>query len=159
MKNPQMFLDLAVNKINSVINKLMTDGIKYEKIAGREWQMQLFKDNEIETYIENLYAVKNQSKTITDSTVIDSLSDPEKQFAEDCDSNDNIDFFIKLPYWFKIMTPLGNYNPDWALIYKNDKRIYFVAETKSKLNLDKLRTEEKLKIKSMKRKRSFKTCY
>ncbi|GMO51716.1 MAG: hypothetical protein Ta2C_01660 [Candidatus Endomicrobiellum trichonymphae] len=154
-----MFLDLAVNKINSVINKLMTDGIKYEKIAGREWQMQLFKDNEIETYIENLYAVKNQSKTITDSTVIDSLSDPEKQFAEDCDSNDNIDFFIKLPYWFKIMTPLGNYNPDWALIYKNDKRIYFVAETKSKLNLDKLRTEEKLKIKSMKRKRSFKTCY
>ncbi|GHT15848.1 hypothetical protein AGMMS49573_03510 [Endomicrobiia bacterium] len=159
MKNPQMFLDLAVNKINSVINKLMTDGIKYEKIAGREWQMQLFKDNEIETYIENLYAVKNQSKTITDSTVIDSLSDPEKQFAEDCDSNDNIDFFIKLPYWFKIMTPLGNYNPDWALIYKNDKRIYFVAKTKSKLNLDKLRIEEKLKIKSMKRKRSFKTCY
>lgn len=154
-----MFLDLAVNKINSVINKLMTDGIKYEKIAGREWQMQLFKDNEIETYIENLYAVKNQSKTITDSTVIDSLSDPEKQFAEDCDSNDNIDFFIKLPYWFKIMTPLGNYNPDWALIYKNDKRIYFVAKTKSKLNLDKLRIEEKLKIKSMKRKRSFKTCY
>ncbi|GHT07536.1 hypothetical protein AGMMS49532_00460 [Endomicrobiia bacterium] len=147
LKNPQMFLDLAVNKINSVINKLMTDGIKYEKIAGREWQMQLFKDNEIETYIENLYAVKNQSKTITDSIVIDSLSDPEKQFAEDCDSNDNIDFFIKLPYWFKIMTPLGNYNPDWALIYKNDKRIYFVAETKSKLNLDKLRTEEKLKIK------------
>ncbi|MDR0820185.1 MAG: DEAD/DEAH box helicase family protein [Endomicrobium sp.] len=147
LKNPQMFLDLAVNKINNIMNELMTNGIKYEKIAGREWQMQLFKDNEIETYIENLYAVKNQSKTITDSIVIDSLSTPEKQFAEDCDSNDNIDFFIKLPYWFKIMTPLGTYNPDWALIYKNDKRIYFVAETKSTLNLDKLRTEEKLKIK------------
>nr|BAV59393.1 type III modification methylase [Candidatus Endomicrobium trichonymphae] len=150
LKNPQMFLDLAVNKINSVINKLMTDGIKYEKIAGREWQMKLFKDNEIETYIENLYAVKNQNKTITDSIVIDSLSTPEKQFAEDCDNIDNIDFFIKLPHWFKIMTPLGNYNPDWALIYKNDKRIYFVAETKSTLNLDKLRPEENLKIKCSK---------
>ncbi len=45
------------------------------------------------------------------------------------------------------MTPLGNYDPDWVLIYKNDKRIYFVAETKSILNSDKLRPEERLKIK------------
>ncbi|ACC97788.1 Restriction endonuclease [Elusimicrobium minutum Pei191] len=147
LKNPQMFLDLAIGKINNVMNELMVDGIKYEKIAGQEWQMLLFKEQEIESYIENLYPIKNQDKTIADSIVIDSLSSPERQFAEDCENNDNVDFFIKLPDWFKIRTPMGTYNPDWALIYKNDKRIYFVAETKSTLSLDRLRTEEQLKIK------------
>ncbi|MDR0799956.1 MAG: DEAD/DEAH box helicase family protein [Endomicrobium sp.] len=147
LKNPQMFLDLAVNKINNAMNELMIDGIKYKKIGGQEWQMLLFREHEIETYTGNLYTVKNQNKTIADSIVIDSLSRVEKKIAEDCDNIENIDFFIKLPGWFKIMTPLGTYNPDWALIYKNDKRIYFVAETKSTLNLDKLRPEEKLKVK------------
>ncbi|MDR3092452.1 MAG: DEAD/DEAH box helicase family protein [Endomicrobium sp.] len=144
LKNPQMFLDLAVNKINNVINELMIEGIKYEKTGGQEWQMQCFKN--METYIDNLYTVKNQNKTITDSIVID--SHVEEKFAKDCDSSENIDFFIKLPDWFKIMTPLGAYNPDWALIYKDDnKRTYLVVETKSTLDQDKLRPEEKLKIK------------
>ncbi len=147
VKNPQMFFDLAIAKINNAVCQLMVDGIKYQKIAGQAWEMRLFKDNEIETYIDSLYAVKNQNKTIYDAIMIDSLSSPEKKFAEDCENSQNVDFFIKLPDWFKIETPIGKYNPDWALIYKNDKRIYFVAETKSTLDLDKLRTEEKLKIK------------
>ncbi|MEA3307525.1 MAG: DEAD/DEAH box helicase, partial [Elusimicrobiota bacterium] len=67
--------------------------------------------------------------------------------AEDCESNENIEFFIKLPNWFTIDTPIGKYNPDWALIYKNESRIYFVAETKSTTDLNKLRPQEKLKIK------------
>ncbi len=54
---------------------------------------------------------------------------------------------FKLPFWFKISTPIGKYNPDWALIFKNEKRIYFVAETKSTTDLSKLRNEERLKIK------------
>lgn len=147
LKNPQMFLDLAISKINNVVNELMVNGIKYQKIAGQEWEMMLFKDTEIESYIENLYEVKKQEKTITDNIVIDSLSSPEIQFAKDCENNENVDFFVKLPNWFKIKTPIGTYNPDWALIYKNDRKIYFVAETKSTLDLDKLRLEEKLKIK------------
>ncbi|MFH0903778.1 MAG: hypothetical protein V1854_01135 [Methanobacteriota archaeon] len=52
---------------------------------------------------------------------------PDK-FSE---SRDDIEFYFKLPFWFKIKTPIGNYNPDWALIKKNEKTVYFVAETKS----------------------------
>jgi type III restriction enzyme len=56
-----------------------------------------------------------------------------------------------LSNWFKISTPIGNYNPDWALVFKGDKKIYFVAETKetgtSSVDLYKLSTEEQMKIK------------
>lgn len=59
--------------------------------------------------------------------------------------SDDIDFYFKLPFWFKIQTPIGNYNPDWALIKKNEKTVYFVAETKSAGQ--ELKTSERRKIK------------
>ena len=46
------------------------------------------------------------------------------------EKSDNISVYAKLPNWFKIPTPIGNYNPDWALIFEEDSKIYFVAETK-----------------------------
>ncbi|NLH39737.1 MAG: DEAD/DEAH box helicase family protein [Elusimicrobia bacterium] len=147
LKNPQMFLDLAVSEIKSVLYDLMIDGIKYEKIAGQEYSMMLFSDKDIEAYVDNLYKVTRIEKTISENIVIDSMSEVEKKFAKDCENNDNIEFFIKLPDWFTIKTPIGNYNPDWALIYKNDRRIYFVAETKYNLNKLDLRTSELMKIK------------
>ncbi|MFH1824552.1 MAG: DEAD/DEAH box helicase family protein [Candidatus Firestonebacteria bacterium] len=146
LKNPQTFLDAAVNEIKNVLNDFMVDGIKYEKIGGSEYAMMLFGENEIEFYIDNLYKVKKQEKTITTHIVIDSMSQPERKFAEDCESNENIEFFIKLPHWFVIKTPIGNYNPDWALIFKNDKKLYFVAETKSTLDNSLLRIYEEQKI-------------
>ena len=62
--------------------------------------------------------------------MIDSGSQPEWQFAEACENNDDVLFYIKLPRWFVIETPVGRYNPDWALVYRNDNVLYFVAETK-----------------------------
>lgn len=147
MINPQMFLDLAVAEMRNVLHDLMIDGIKYEKVAGKEYAMMLFSDRDIETYVSNLYQVKKAEKTISDNIVIDSMSDIERKFAEDCENNDNVEFFIKLPDWFTIKTPIGDYNPDWALIYKNENRIYFVAETKSTLDTAKLRPQEAMKIK------------
>ena len=58
---------------------------------------------------------------------------------------DDVEFYFKLPFWFKIKTPIGNYNPDWALIKKNENTVYFVAETKSAGQ--ELKTSEKRKIK------------
>lgn len=58
---------------------------------------------------------------------------------------EDIEFYFKLPFWFKIKTPIGKYNPDWALIKKNEKTVFFVAETKSKGQ--ELRTSEERKIK------------
>ena len=60
-------------------------------------------------------------------------------------------FYFKLPYWFKIPTPIGNYNPDWAVVLTTDEKIYFVAETKEtgseKIDTTKLRLSEQQKIK------------
>jgi len=69
----------------------------------------------------------------------------ENQFAKDCESSENVEFYFKLPNWFKIPTPIGNYNPDWAVVFKSEKKICFVAETKSKGQ--ELRGSESLKIK------------
>lgn len=127
------------------MNKLMINGIKYEKVAGKLYEMTLFEGNEIEVYKQNLKKVKNQDKTLYNYVEFD--SNVEKQFAEDCESNENIEFYMKLPKWFKIETPVGEYNPDWALIYKDEKKLYFIAETKGNTDEDQLRVSESMKIK------------
>jgi len=62
--NPQLFLDLVVTEIKKVLDELMVNGVKYEKIAGRFYEMTRFQTEEIETYIQNLHKVKNQDKTL-----------------------------------------------------------------------------------------------
>ena len=147
LNNPQMFLDSVVREIKTELNALMVDGVKYQKIAGDYYVMRLFNIEEIEEYIENLYTVKNQDKTVYDKIQIDALSDTERKFAEDCDNNEDVEFFIKLPRWFKLQTPIGTYTPDWALMLRKEKRLYFVAETKSTLDKTKRLESENQKIK------------
>jgi len=141
--NPQLFLDNTVAAIKEVLYELMIDGIKYEKIGSREYEMRLFEDREI--HINDLtFKIEKQDKTIY-SNLIPLDSNVEYDFARECESRDDIEFYFKLPFWFKIKTPIGDYNPDWALIKKNEKTVYFVAETKSAGQ--ELRTSEKRKIK------------
>jgi len=145
--NPQLFLDKAVAAIKTVLYDLMINGIKYEKIGSQEFEMLLFDENEIETYIDQLtFEVKHNDKTIYDKFIpLD--SNIETNFAKECETREDIEFYFKLPFWFTINTPIGKYNPDWALVFKNEKKIYFVAETKSTTDLSKIRKEEHLKIK------------
>ena len=89
-------------------------------------------------------SVKNPDKTIY-KNYIPLDSSVENQFARDCESSENIEFFFKLPFWFRINTPIGTYNPGWAIVFKGEKKIYFVAETKGEGQ--ELRGSEKLKIK------------
>ncbi len=144
--NPQQFLDQAVHHISVILQNMMVDGIKYQTVTGVEYDMLLFEAKEIESYIENMYVVTQPGKTIADHIIWD--SGVEEQFARDCENDDQVEFFIKLPEWFVIRTPIGTYNPDWALIFKNDKRLYFVAETKSVPEgaTENLRRNELLKI-------------
>lgn len=146
LKNPQLFLDSVIHEISSVLNAMMVDGVKYQKIAGEFYEMRLFEIKEIEDYIENLYSVKNRDKTIYDHVEIDSLSETEKRFAKACDDSDDVEFFLKLPRWFVIKTPIGEYRPDWALMLKHENRLYFVAETKSTLDRTLRRESENQKI-------------
>lgn len=141
--NPQLFLDYAVSATKDVLNDLMIDGIKYEKIGAKEYEMRLFEDYEI--HINDLtFKISKKDKTIY-SKLVPLDSNVEYDFAKECEGRDDIEFYFKLPFWFRIKTPLGNYNPDWALIKKNEKTVYFVAETKSKGQ--ELKTSEKRKIK------------
>ncbi|GAB3910631.1 restriction endonuclease [Mucilaginibacter boryungensis] len=150
--NPQLFMDSVVKIVKQEFDNVKINGIKYEKIAGQVYEMKLFESAEIEQYLENLITVKSQAKTLYNYIAIDSLSTPEKKFAEDCDSRDDIIFYVKLPKTFQIKTPIGPYNPDWALIKKDEgdeTNIYFVAETKDpKAVLDRtlLRDSERKKI-------------
>lgn len=141
--NPQIFLDNTVIAIKEVLTELMIEGIKYEKIGAKEYEMRLFEDYEI--HINDLtFKINKKDKTIY-SNLVPLDSNVEYEFAKECESRDDIEFYFKLPFWFKIKTPIGNYNPDWALIKKNEKTIYFVAETKSAGQ--ELKTSEKRKIK------------
>jgi len=142
--NPQLFLDNVIIRLRSALNRLMIDGIKYTEIDGSMYEMRMFENEEIETYLSNLFPVTNEDKTLFNYISVD--SGIETKFAQDCEIDEKIKFYFKLPKAFKIDTPIGGYNPDWAVIFENDKRIYFVAETKSTTNEDELRPQEKMKI-------------
>ena len=149
--NPQLFMDYAVSAIRRVLYDLMIDGIEYRRISGAEYEMRLFKDSDLEIYLNDFTFKVNQSgKTIYENYIpLDSTV--ESRFAQDCENSDQIKLYFKLPEWFKIPTPIGSYNPDWAVVFEDDKRIYFVAETKDTgtptIDLNKLHPSEKQKIK------------
>jgi len=127
--NPQRFIDLVAEKINEALSQIMADGVEYHRIADRTYEMTLFKD--FEFYLNQYsFSVSNQSKTIYEGYI--SLdSNTENMFARHCESSEDVEFYFKLPKNFKIPTPLGNYNPDWAVVFKGQNKVYFVAETKN----------------------------
>lgn len=157
LNNPQAFVDLAAEHINAVKRNLLVQGVEYFKVDGYAYEMRRFEGKALmEVFASNVYAVGNPEKTLFSHIVIDSNSSPERMFAQACDDNEDVLFYIKLPSWFKIETPVGPYNPDWALTYRNDKTLYFVAETKNTgsddhVQLDLLRPIENLRIECGKR--------
>ena len=143
--NPQLFMDNAVTAIKGQLHSLMVDGIKYEKIGNKFYEMTLFDDADFEIYIDKFtHTVSDPDKTIYENYIpLD--SGVENQFALDCESSEDVEFYFKLPTWFEITTPIGKYRPDWAVVLKGEKKIYFVAETKG--DGQELRGSELMKIK------------
>jgi type III restriction enzyme len=139
--NPQKFMDSVADILKQQLHKLMIDGIKYERVAGEEFSMQLFKNEEVVSYLNNRLEVK---KSVYDAVVYD--SEVEREFAEKLDQREDVKLFVKLPDWFKIETPLGTYNPDWAILKHDDTVLYLVRETKGTKNFEKLRNSEAEKI-------------
>lgn len=148
--NPQLFMDLAVSAIRRVLYDMMIDGIEYHRIGTSEYEMRRFTDNELEIYLNDFtHKVNKSEKTIYEEYVpLDSAV--ENRFAQDCEQSEQVKFYFKLPEWFRIPTPIGSYNPDWAVVFESEKRIYFVAETKdtgtNTPDLNKLHPSEKQKI-------------
>lgn len=148
--NPQLFMDIVVDAIKRILQDLMIDGIEYLKIGDSEYEMRLFEEQELEIYLNNFtFKVSDTDKTIYEEYVpLD--SSVENKFAKDCESSEQIKYYFKLPDWFKIPTPIGSYNPDWAVIFEDDTKVYFVAETKDTgtptVDLGKLHPSERQKI-------------
>jgi type III restriction enzyme len=142
--NPQRFLDAVATILKYELHRLLVDGIKYERIdragAEGEWEMLLFDDKDTINYLSALAVNKSVYEYVTyDSEV-------EREFAKRLDEREDIKLFVKLPGWFEIDTPVGKYNPDWAVIKQNGQALYLVRETKSTKDFLKLRTSEADKV-------------
>lgn len=153
--NPNDFITMVKRIIQNVLASAVVDGIQYERIGGYVYELrELQKDGmeERDLFIDRLYEVKNKQKTDFDYIQIDSdgADAPERQFAELLDSREDVKLFMKLPDKFKIDTPVGSYNPDWAIIKQVDGKdhIYMIRETKSTLDETKRRPTENAKIKA-----------
>ena len=146
-KNPQMFIDGAIAIIKNTMSKFVVDGIKYQRLGNSDvWAQELFESEELTGYIDQ-NMVQTTNNGLYKYTVYD--SDIEREFAKKLDANEDVKVFAKLPEWFKIPTPLGTYNPDWAIVVEKDgrKRLYFVVETKGTDLFDELPPPQQAKIK------------
>lgn len=144
-RNPQRFIELAGEVINRCKRLALVDGIKYVKLGEDSFYAQeLFEQQELTGYLKNM--LLNTQKSVYEHVVYDSAI--ERDFAQALEYNDAVKVYAKLPGWFRIPTPLGSYNPDWAILIEQDgaERLYFVVETKSSLFTDDLRPVEQAKI-------------
>jgi len=143
-ENPQRFLDQVAAILKYELHRLLVDGIKYERLpvdsAGAEWEMLLFKNEELVNYLSALEV----QKSVYQYVVYD--SDIEREFARKLDEREDIKLFVKLPGWFEIDTPVGKYNPDWAILKHDGQALYLVRETKGTRDFLKLRTAEADKV-------------
>jgi len=142
--NPQRFMDAVAAILKHELHRLLVDGIKYERIIGAgpkaEWEMMLFKNEEMIDYLNSLQV----SKSVYEYVVYE--SEIEREFARRLDEREDIRLFVKLPHWFEVETPVGKYNPDWAIIKHESETLYLVRETKSTRDFLKLRTSEVDKV-------------
>lgn len=132
--------------ISSKMKLMIVDGIKYTKIGDDEYYAQeLFEKEELTGYLSKNIIKSN--KSVFEYVVYD--SDNEEKFTERFEKNNQVKLYAKLPDWFKILTPLGSYNPDWAVLInlEGEDKLYFVLETKSNILAESLRPTEGAKIK------------
>lgn len=126
--NPENFIVQVSSIINAIKSQSIVSHIIYNKLDEVWDEEAIFLDSDIQGIMgENVFEVK---KHLYDKIRVD--SDIEKHFARDLDVQENVEMYVKLPGGFYINTPVGKYNPDWAIVLNktNHKHIYFIAETK-----------------------------
>jgi len=145
--NPQKYAEKVIEVIKECKRTFEVEGIKYVDLE-ESYPVSLLKE-EVTSY--GKYVLKVQ-KSIYDGIIKE--SNIEEEFAKALDKDSRIKLFIKLPDWYSIETPAGNYTPDWAIVIermqdgKEEEKIYFVVETKGTNNIYELKPEEKIKIRS-----------
>jgi type III restriction enzyme len=146
--NPHGFATVAVPIIKEKLAEQLVAGIQYEKINA--WYEMTQLETEIPGWEDYLIPA---SRSVYDHVAYD--SEVERQFVEGLERRDDVKLYLKLPAWFTVPTPIGEYNPDWAIVLEERDEygqpthkplLYLVRETKSTPNLDELRPDERRKI-------------
>jgi len=147
--NPEEFIIKVASIINDCKAIAVVKKITYSP-TDQSYDTDLFTADEIRG-IPGDNAIESE-KSLYDLVVIDSKG-TELQFAKDLESNEDVEVYTKLPRSFHINTPMGKYNPDWAVVFREGsvKHIYFIAETKGSLREVDLRETEKSKIECARR--------
>lgn len=149
IENPHEFARVAAQIIKAKLRRQLVDGIQYEKIG--EWYEMTQFEGEIEGWEEYLIPAE---KCLYDYVVIDP-SGVERGFVEGLERRDDVKLYVKLPAWFTVATPIGNYNPDWAIVVElrdehgqptGEEKLYLVRETKDSTDLSRMRPDEADKI-------------
>jgi type III restriction enzyme len=148
VENPHEFASVAVRIIKEKILDQLVNGIQYEKV--NEWfEMTQFED--IPSWADYLVPTEH---SVYDHVIYD--SDVERDFVNDLEHRDDVKLYLKLPSWFTVPTPVGEYNPDWAIVMEprdshgdptGEEMLYLVRETKSTTDMSKLHLDEARKIK------------
>lgn len=142
-RNPEEFIIKASNLINEQKATVIIEHIKYNKLKDA-YTTDLFTQPTLKGRL-GVNAMQTQ-RHLYDHITYDSKN--ERDFAAEIDKCDEVAVYVKLPSGFYINTPVGKYNPDWAIAFHegNVKHIYFVAETKGDLSSMQLRKIEQLKV-------------
>ncbi len=145
--NPPEFAKVAVQVIKRRMIEQIVDGIRYHK-TGDWYGMELF-DEEKDLFAKHV--VQAGERSLYDHVPCD--SDVERNFAEKLNNDNRVKLFVKLPAGFTVPTPLGEYNPDWAVVAtdtdahgEETERLYLVAETKGTEEVASQRPDEQHKI-------------
>lgn len=148
--NPEEFIIKASLIINDCKALAVIQCIKYEKLNDK-FSTDIFTENMLRGKL-GINAIES-TKSLYDLVVLDSMG-TEKNFAESLEYEDDVVVYTKLPNGFYINTPMGKYNPDWAVAFREGsvKHVYFVAESKGNdLQGSQLRGSEESKIECARR--------
>ncbi len=149
LANPHEFATVAIRLLKEFLADELVDGIKYERI--NEWYEMTLLEEEIPGWQDHLVPSPNHG--VYDHVVWQ--SEIEREFIEALEDDDRVKLYLKLPGWFLVPTPVGDYNPDWAIVLEprdahgkptSEPLLYLVRETKDTSRPDSLRGNEKRKL-------------
>ena len=152
--NPERFIFESIKVMNEFLVKDYVEQISY-RLSDDKYCMSQF--DKIISHKDSVHDITNKKKSIYDAVVFS--SDVEEKFSIGLDRDERIKLFIKLPTWFSVRTPLGGYNPDWAIVTvkmnargkESNGKVYFVIETKGSTDESQRRVSENQKIKCAKK--------
>ncbi|MGO9120933.1 MAG: DEAD/DEAH box helicase family protein [Desulfomonilaceae bacterium] len=148
LDNPSEWCAVAVRVLKEKLADHLVHGIRYEK-NGQWYDMnQILDEKEVELFSKYIQKTKDRCALYD---VIPCDSEVEREFVQELEAREDVKLYLKLPSWFVVPTPIGDYNPDWAVVMDGataDRKplLYLVAETKGSKSLDDLRPDERRKI-------------